>query len=187
MHLLWGPKQSAIGKLWQIPSAADISKLCHQHYFSLSGLLIPSLCVSSYFPIFPKDCFLLIIRIIICYSPMTCAAIYNIYNLWTETYPKIEMDPGHNPGLTSVQWVRKSHPLLFLLLVHVAASPATLPRHRLCWTSDNLLPRQENPVKLSECLSVHVGFWRRKVICYTTSPVLIDSPENWVVSPHTDS
>lgn len=115
--------------------------ICYWRFQTLSSALLQPLwttCISNPLslwlilpPHFPKG--LLSsnngLTIIICYSVMTCVAIYNIYHLWIAASPKIEMDPGHNPGFTSVQWVRKSHPLLFLLLVHMAASPATLPRH----------------------------------------------------------
>lgn len=96
--------------------------ICCWHFQTLSSALLQPLwtaCISNSLslclilpPHFPKR--LLSsnngLRIIICNSLMTCAAIKNIYNLWTETSPKIEMDPGYIPHLTSVQWVRKSIP-----------------------------------------------------------------------------
>lgn len=75
MHLLWGPKQSAIGKSWQIPSAADISKLSSALFQplwttcisnSLSLYLIPP-------PLLPKDCFLLITVLELSSAILSCS------------------------------------------------------------------------------------------------------------------
>lgn len=81
-------------------------------------------------------------------SLMTCAAIYDIYNLWIETAPKTGWSLGYNPGLESVPQVRKPQPLLFSPWRQVAALlPLCQATLWLCWSFGSLLTRQENLLK----------------------------------------
>lgn len=112
-------------------------------------------------------------------SLMTCAAIYDIYNLWIETVPKTGWSLGYNPGLASVPQVRKPQPLLFfpwrqallpLCQVTLWLLAVYCQGRKICWRLSGL--------------SIHIGFWKSGVICSTTSPAfrVTDSPENWVAS-----